>query len=134
MKKFISSFCNGCHTRCSLITAYSLQEYVQKFSNLCLKCSGLLLHQAKDLAHITHFISNLHNQMLQHHMSCKNPTSVQIAIASAQKKDVELCIIEGLHNHDSGHEINNIYNKQNDNHNNMGPCHTCNGPPTSKRL
>ena len=58
----------------------------------------------------------------------KNPTSVQNAITLAQKKDTELCIIEGLHNHDSGHEVNNIYNKQNDTQNNMGPCHACNGP------
>ena len=27
---------------------------------------------------------------------------------------MELCNIEGLHNHDSGHKVNNIYNKQND--------------------
>ena len=41
----------------------------------------------------------------------KNPTSVQNAITLAQKKDVKLCIMEGLHNHDPGQEINNIYNK-----------------------
>ena len=46
----------------------------------------------------------------------------------AQKKDMELYFIEGLHNHDSEHEVNNIYNKQNDNQNNMGLCHACNGP------
>ena len=45
-----------------------------------------------------------------------------------QRKDAELHIIEGLHNHDSGHKVNNIYNKQNNNQNNMGPCHICNGP------
>ena len=44
----------------------------------------------------------------------KNPTSVQNAITLVQKKDMELCIIEGLHNHDSGHEFNNIYDKEND--------------------
>ena len=41
---------------------------------------------------------------------------------------MELCIIEGLHSHDSGHEINNINNKQNDNQNTMGPCHACSDP------
>ena len=44
----------------------------------------------------------------------KNPTSVQNAIMLAQKNDAELHIIKGLHNHDSGHEVNNIYPKQND--------------------
>ena len=39
----------------------------------------------------------------------------------AQRKDAKLCIIEGLHNHDSGHEIKNIYNKQNYAQNNIGP-------------
>ena len=43
----------------------TLQEYVQTFSNLLPKSSGLLPHQAKDLAHITHIIGNLHNQKLQ---------------------------------------------------------------------
>ena len=46
----------------------------------------------------------------------------------AQKKDVELCIVEGLHNHDSEHKVYNIHNKQNNNQNNMEPCHACNGP------
>ena len=46
----------------------TLQEYIQRFSDLLLKSSGLLPHQAKDLAHITHFIHNLHNQKLQHYM------------------------------------------------------------------
>ena len=58
----------------------------------------------------------------------KHPTSVQNSITLAQKKDVKLCIIEGLYNHDSGHEVNNIYSKQNDNQHNMGPCHACNNP------
>ena len=49
-------------------TNETLQEYVQKFSDLLLKCSGLLMHQAKDLAHITHFTCNLHNQNLQHYV------------------------------------------------------------------
>ena len=31
-----------------------LQEYVQRFSDLLLKSSRLLLHQAKDLGYITH--------------------------------------------------------------------------------
>ena len=107
--------------------AETLQEYVQKFSDVLLKSSGLLLQQAKDLAHITHFICNLHNQKLQYYMLGKNPTSVQNAIMLAQKRDVELHIIEGLHNHDSGHEVS-IFNKQNNNQNNKGPCHACNGP------
>ena len=112
----------------------TLQEYIQKFSDLLLKSSGLLMHQAKDLAHITHFICNLHNQKLQHYMLGKNPTSVQNAITLAQKKDAKLCIIEGLHNHGPGQEINNISNKQYENLNsNTGPCHGCNGP-SNKRL
>ena len=41
----------------------------------------------------------------------ENPTSVQNAITLAQKQDAELHIIEGLHNHVSGHEINKIYPK-----------------------
>ena len=46
-----------------------------------------------------------------------------------QKKDAELCTIEGWHNHDLGHGVNNIYNKQNENqNNNMGPCNACNSP------
>ena len=43
-----------------------------------------------------------------------------------QKKDKELHIIEGLHNYDPGHKVNNIYNKQKDIQNNMRPCHACN--------
>ena len=43
-----------------------LQEYVQKFPVLLLISSSLLLHQVKDLAHITNFMCNLHNQMLSH--------------------------------------------------------------------
>ena len=83
----------------------TLQEYVQNLSDLLLKSSGLLPHQAKDLAHITHFVHNLHNQKLQHYVSGKNPTSGQNATTLVQKKDVELHIIEGLHNHDSEYEI-----------------------------
>ena len=78
----------------------TLQGYIQIFSDLLFKASGLLPHQAKDLAHITHFIFNLYNQTLQHNMLGKNPTSVQNAITLVQKKNVELSIIEGLHNHD----------------------------------
>ena len=37
-------------------------------------------------------------------------------------------IIEGLHNHDLGNEINNIYPGWNNKSNNIGPCHACNGP------
>ena len=50
----------------------------------------------------------------------------------AQKKDVELHIIKGLHSHDSGYEINNINNKQNDNQNHVGPCHACSAPDLVK--
>ena len=64
----------------------TLQEYVQRFSDLLLNSTSLLLHQAKDLTHITHFMCNLHNEKLQHYMLGKNPTSVQNAIMSAQKK------------------------------------------------
>ena len=39
-------------------------------------------------------------------------TSVQNTFKLAQKKEAELRIIKGLHNHDSGHEINNTYPKQ----------------------
>ena len=83
----------------------TLQEYIQKFLDLYLKSSGLLPQQAKDFAHVTHFICNLHNQKLQHYVLGKNPASVQNAIILAQKKDAELYIIEGLHNHDPGQEI-----------------------------
>ena len=64
----------------------TLQEYVQRFWDLLLKSSGFLPHLAKDLAHITHFIQNLHNQKLQHYVLGKNPTSVQNTIMLAQKK------------------------------------------------
>ena len=95
--------------------------------DLLLKSSGLLPQQAKDLTHITHYIWNLHNQKLQHYILDKN-LSVQNAIRLAQKKDAELRIIEGLHNHNSGHEINNIYPKNNNKPMNIGCCHACNGP------
>ena len=104
----------------------TLQEYIQRFSDLLLKSSSLLPHQAKDLAHITYFIHNLHNQKLQHYVLGKNPTSVQYAITLALKKDAELHIIEGLHSHDAGHKINNIASKQ-VSKNSIGPCHACNG-------
>ena len=105
----------------------TLQEYVQRFLDLLLKSSRLLSHQAKDLANITQFIRNLHNQKLEHYVLGKNPVSVQNAITLAQKIDAELKIIEGLHNHDSGHKIDNIYTKPNDKTANIGPCHACNG-------
>ena len=77
---------------------------------------------------MTHFIRKLYNQKLQHYILGKNPTSTQNAIMVAGKKDAELRIIEGLHNHDSGHKINNIYTEQNDKPINVGPCHVCNDP------
>ena len=43
------------------------------------------------------------------------------------EKDAKLHIIEGLHSHNPGYRMNNINNKQNDNQNNMGPCHACSG-------
>ena len=58
----------------------------------------------------------------------KNPTSVQIAITLAQKKDAQPLIIEGLHSHNPGHEINNIASNQIDSQNNIGPCHVCSSP------
>ena len=75
--------------------------------------------------HIMHYIRNLHNQKLQHYVLGKNPASVQNTITLAQKKDAKLKIIEELHNHDSGHEINNIYPGHNNKSNNIRPCHTC---------
>ena len=106
----------------------TLQEYVQRFSDLLLKYSSLLLHQTKDLADISHFICSLHNQKLQHYVLGKNQTSVQIAISLAQKKDAELHIIEGLHICDPEHEINHISNKLHHSQSNAGSCHVCNGP------
>ena len=82
----------------------------------------------KRVGSITHFICNLHNHKLQHYVLGKNPSSVQKAITLEQKKDAELHIIEGLHSHDSVHDVNNITNKQNDDQNNMGSCHACSGP------
>ena len=38
-----------------------LQEYIQIFSDLLQKSNGLLPHQAKELAHVTHFM-RIHNQ------------------------------------------------------------------------
>ena len=106
----------------------TLQECLQKFSNLLLKSSGLLPHQAKVLAHITHFICSLHYQKLQHYVLVKTHLSPDCCYPSVEK-DAKLCIIEGLHNHNPGHKINNIYNKQHENQNsNIGPCHACNGP------
>ena len=57
-------------------------------------------------------ICNLHNQKQHHYVLGQNPTSVQNAITLTQKKDAELHIIEGLHNHDPEHEINHISDKQ----------------------
>ena len=63
------------------------------------------------------------------------PTMQQVVVITlAQKKDLELPIIESLHNHDSCDEVNNIYPKQNDKQINIGPCHTCNGPHLVKDL
>ena len=54
---------------------------------------------------------------------------MQHTIILAQKKDVELCIIEGLHNHDRVHENNHICNNQYQSQNsNPGLCHGCSGP------
>ena len=89
----------------------TLQECVQWFSDILWKFSSLLLHQAKDPAHITHFIHNLHSQKLQHYVLSQNPTLIQNIINLAQK-DTELHIIEGLHNHNPVHEINYISNNK----------------------
>ena len=102
---------------------------MQRFLDLLLKSSGLLPHQAKNLSHITHFIRNLHNQKCMHYVLGKNPMSVQNAISLAQKKDTELKIIEGLHNHEADHKIYNITINQKDKPTSLpGPCHSCNGP------
>ena len=66
------------HTASMLIdqqqkSAEALQEYVQRFLDLLLKSSGVLPHQAKDLAHIINFIRNLHNQKPQQYILGKNP-------------------------------------------------------------
>ena len=69
-------------------TTDALQEYMLTFSDLLLKSStlsSLLPHQAKNLAHITHFIHNLHNQKLEHYVLSKIPISVQNAIIPVQK-------------------------------------------------
>ena len=102
-----------------------LQEYVQVFSDLLLKLSRLQPHQPKDIAHIKHFIQNLHNQKSQHYVLGKSSTYVQNTFTLAQKKDAELRTIKGLHNHNSCHEINNIYPKHNDKPINVGHCYTC---------
>ena len=107
----------------------TLQEYVQRYLDLLLRSSGLLPHQAKDLAHIAHYIRNLHNQKLQHYILGENPMSVQNAISLAQMKDAELKIIEGLNNHEVDHKIHNITLNQKDKPTSpSGPCHACNGP------
>ena len=76
--------------------------------HLLLKSSSLLPHQAKDFAHITHFIHYLHSQ---HYVLGKNLTLLKNAITQVQKKDTELYIFKGLHNHDTDHKINNISGK-----------------------
>ena len=58
----------------------TLQEYVQRFLDPVLKSSGLLPHQAKGFAHITHFISNLHNQKLQHYVLGKTPSQSKMLL------------------------------------------------------
>ena len=45
-----------------------------------------------------------------------------------QKKDAELKIIEGLHNHNLGHEICSIHASWNDKFDECNPYHACNGP------
>ena len=52
----------------------------------------------------------------------------KMEIMLAQKNDTELKIIEGLHNHKSGHKSNNIYPSCNEKSNEIRPCHTCNSP------
>ena len=76
----------------------TLQEYIQKFSVPLIKISGLLPHQAKDLAHIIHFIHNLHNQKLWHYMLGEIQLQSECHYPSSEK-DAELCIIGGLNNH-----------------------------------
>ena len=75
---------------------WTLQDYVQNFSDLLFKSSGLLPHQAIDLAHITHFIHKFHNQKLQHYVLGKNPTSVQnpITINLTQKKMLNYALLK----------------------------------------
>ena len=63
----------------------TLQKYVQRILDQLLKSSGLLPHKAKYLAHITHFICNLHKQKLQHYVLGKNPTSVLMCTCTHHK-------------------------------------------------
>ena len=52
----------------------------------------------------------------------KDPTSVQNALHAGTEKGMELCIIEGLHSYDAGHEISNTASEQFDSKNSIGPC------------
>ena len=63
------------------------------------------------------------------------PTSVQNVITLAQKKDADIHITEGLHNHDPENKMNNISNKQYQSQNsNTGLCHGCNDPHVIQKL
>ena len=65
----------------------TLQEYIQRFPDIILKSSRLLPHQAKDLAHIMHFIRILHNQKLQHNvLGKKNSHQLRTLLCSHRKR------------------------------------------------
>ena len=103
----------------------TLQEYVQRFSDLLPKSSSLLPHQAKDLVHITYFIRNLHNQKLQLYVLGKNPMSVQNAITWTKN-------YWRSPQPEADHAIHNISLNQKEKPSKPpGPCHTFNGPLTS---
>ena len=56
----------------------TLQEYIQRFSDLLLKSSDLLLHQAKGFTNIIHFIQNIYNHELQHYVLGRTPPQSKI--------------------------------------------------------
>ena len=72
----------------------TLQECVQRIFGLTAKIKWTITSLGKDLAHITHFIRNLHSQTLQHYVLGKNQTLVYNAITLAQKTDAELRIMK----------------------------------------
>ena len=65
----------------------TLQEYIQRFLEIVTQIQWLTtMHQAKDLAHITHFICNLHNHNLQYYVfQVKIPPQFKMPSLLAQK-------------------------------------------------
>ena len=110
------------------------QQKPTETARICTKSFGptqiqqSLPHQAKDLAHITHFICNLLNQKLQHYMFGKNPTSVQNAIMLEQKRMWNYSLFKAYIIMIQDTKLTTFIINKNDNQNNMGPCHVCNCP------